>query len=173
VSIVLSLCDLTGNMVKPWADAGHQCVCVDLQHSIRKSKQVGNIKYVWGDIRSWFPDERPAIIFAFPPCTDLSVSGARDFQTKRGYRLSDALELFDACQMVAEYSGCPYIIENPVGRLSSHRRKPNYTFDPCDYGDPWTKLTCLWAGGGFVMPPKKASCRPNTGKQNALNCART
>ena len=68
--------------------------------------------------------------------------------------MSDALELFDACQMVAEYAGCPYMIENPVGRLSTHKRKPDFTFDPCDYGDPWTKKTCLWTGGGFIMPPK-------------------
>lgn len=32
------------------------------------------------------------------------------------------------------------------------------TFDPCDYtaleaADNYTKRTCLWAGGGFVMPP--------------------
>ena len=38
--------------------------------------------------------------------------------------------------------------------ISSHYRKPDYTFDPCDYGDPWTKKTCLWTGNGFVMPPK-------------------
>jgi len=30
--IVLSLCDRTGNMVKPWAEAGTQCVIVDIQH---------------------------------------------------------------------------------------------------------------------------------------------
>ena len=157
--IVLSLCDLTGNMVRPWAEAGWDCVCVDVQHSIRAERTEGRIRFVWGDVRSWTPSERPAIIFAFPPCTDLAVSGARDFEAKRGYRLSDALELFDACQLAGAYSGAPYMIENPVGRLSSHRRKPDHTFNPCDFGgyeggelDAYTKRTCLWTGGGFVMP---------------------
>ena len=154
MSLVISLCDLTGNMLKPWAEAGHDCIAVDIQHSIRKEREENNILYVWGDVRSWIPPDRPSIVFAFPPCTDLAVSGARDFKTKRGYRLSDALELFDACVLAGAYAGCPYMVENPVGRLSTHRRKPDYTFDPCYYGDPYTKKTCLWTGGGFIMPPK-------------------
>jgi len=35
-------------------------------------------------------------------------------------------------------------------------------FDPCDYGgylmppgDAYTKRTCLWTGGGFVLPAKR------------------
>ena len=154
MSLIISLCDYTGNMLKPWAQAGHTCIAVDIQHSIRKDRIEDNIRYVWGDVRSWCPPERPSMVFAFPPCTHLAVSGARDFQTKGGPMLADALYLFDACVMAGEYAGCPYMVENPVSRLSSHRRKPDYTFDPCDYGDPYTKKTCLWTGGGFVMPPK-------------------
>lgn len=134
-------------------------MCVDIEHSIRTERRDGNVRYVWGDVRSWTPSERPVMIFAFPPCTDLAVSGARDFAAKRGYRLSDALELFDACQLAASYSAAPYMIENPVGRLSSHRRKPDHTFNPCDFGgypggelDTYTKRTCLWTGNGFAMP---------------------
>ena len=44
------------------------------------------------------------------------------------------------------------MIENPVGTLSTYWRDPDYLFDPCDYGDPYTKKTLLWTGGGFVMP---------------------
>lgn len=165
--VVISLCDLTGNMVRPWAAAGWNCFAVDIQHSIRSPRveQVGegSITYEWGDVRSWTPprNRQIDILFAFPPCTDLAASGARDYQTKRGYRLSDALELFDACQLAGEYSRSPYMIENPIGRLNTHRRKPDYMFDPCDYvgyidgEDAYTKKTCLWVGGGFVMPPKR------------------
>jgi hypothetical protein len=151
---VISLCDLTGVMVKPWADAGYQCWCVDLQHSIRKQRTEGNINYIWGDVRTWTPPPGLDIAFvaAFPPCTDIAVSGARDFVTKGLAKLCDSLELFNACLHAAEWSGSPYMIENPVGVLSSHIRKPDYYFDPCDYGDPWKKRTGLWTGGGFVMP---------------------
>jgi hypothetical protein len=55
------------------------------------------------------------------------------------------------------------MIENPVSTVSSYWRKPDFTFDPCDYGgylippgDAYTKKTCLWTGNGFVMPKPKA-----------------
>lgn len=157
--IVVSLCDKTGVMVKPWADAGFECVCVDVQHSIRRPRVNGRIRYEWGDVRSWEPTARPIIVFAFPPCTDLAVSGARDFVAKGGYRLADSLEIAEACKRAAAWSGVPWMIENPVGRLSSCWRKPDATFNPCDYGgyrggefDGYTKKTCIWHGGGFRMP---------------------
>ena len=153
--IVISLCDETGNIVKPWAEAGYTCYCVDVEHGIRKDRIVGNIHYVWGDIRSWYPlHPNIKILFAAPPCTHVAVSGARDFRKKRQYSLSDSLELFDACEMAAKYSGAPYMIENPKGSFSTYKRKPDYIFDPCDYGDPYFKETHLWTGGGFVMPEK-------------------
>lgn len=159
--LVVSLCDRTGVMVQPWADAGFDCVCVDLQHSIRRDRFDGRIRYTWGDVRSWEPMQRPCIVFAFPPCTDLAVSGARDFVTKGGYRLADALEIAEACKRAGAWSGSPWMIENPVGRLSSCWREPDATFDPCDYAgyrggeeDRYTKRTCIWHGGGFCMPLK-------------------
>ena len=155
-SVVVSLCDLTGNMVRPWADAGYECWCVDTQHSLRNDRTEGNITYTWGDIRSWCPParirDRIGIVFAFPPCTHVAVSGARDFRKKRNVLLRDALELFAACEMVAAWSGAPYMIENPVGKFSDHMGLPNYTFQPWHFGDAWTKKTCLWTGNGFVMP---------------------
>jgi hypothetical protein len=32
---VISLCDRTGNMVEPWAEAGYDCYCYDIEHKIR------------------------------------------------------------------------------------------------------------------------------------------
>ena len=76
--------------------------------------------------------------------------------------MMDGLELFNACLVAASWSGAPFCVENPVGVISTHVRKPDHTFDPCDYaeladdpkGDSYTKETCLWVGNGFVMPPK-------------------
>jgi hypothetical protein len=97
---------------------------------------------------------------AFPPCTDVAGSGARHFLAKGLRKLTDAIDLFNGCLHAAEWSRAPYAIENPVGVLSSHVRKPDCFFDPCDYAgylhDPtaeaYTKRTCLWTGGGFIMP---------------------
>ena len=159
--VAIFLCDLTGNMAKPWAEAGIRCICVDTQHSIRRDRVEGNIHYVWGDVRSWTPPAgvRPIFVGAFTPCTHVAGSGARDFKKKRGYLLRDAIEMFEAGRQAAAWSGAPYFCENSVGLLSSlpHIGTPDHYFDPCDYTgwcaeDNYTKKTCLWVGNGFVMP---------------------
>ena len=153
--IVLSLCDRTGNMVRPWLDAGYECWIVDLQHEPGDHRD-GALVRVGADVREWLPPLRGyAIAFAFPPCTHLAVSGARWFRRKGLRALSEAIDIFGACVRICEWAGAPWMVENPVSVISSHFRKPDHTFDPCDYGDPWTKKTCLWTGGGFVMPPKR------------------
>jgi len=166
---VISLCDESGNMVKPWAEAGYECICIDTQHSIRRERQAGNIRYIWADVRQWWPEsfEDVAAVFAFPPCTHLAASGARDWKAKGLTLLIDALQIVEACRRICVASSAPWFIENPVGRLSTAWRKPDYSFDPCDYADylgtdeeklneAYTKKTCLWTGGGFVMPPPLA-----------------
>ena len=162
--VVVSLYDKTGNMVKPWAAAGFECWCIDIQHSIRKQHKDGNIVYQWGDARTWVPPNdirgRIAIIFAFPPCTHVAVSGARDFRTKGTAMLRDSLEMFSACEHAAKWAGVPYMIENPVGKFSDHMGKPDHTFHPWMYGDNYSKLTCLWTGNGFVMPDPVINQKP-------------
>ena len=159
--VVLSLCDLTGNMVRPWAEAGYRCICVDIQHP-EEGVVDGLITYMKADVRTYLPPlERYAAVFAFTPCTDLAVSGARWFATKGLGKLSEALAIADACKRICEWSKAPWMLENPVSMLSTYWRKPDYSFDPYEYGgyehpeDAYTKKTCLWAGGGFVMPQPK------------------
>lgn len=152
--IVISCFDKSTNMVKPWADAGYLCYCVDLQHVPGETRE-GNIIKVGADMKEWMPPNKPIAFAAFfPPCTDVAVSGARWFKDKGLGALIKALSLFDISIKIAEWSKAPYLIENPVSTVSTYWRKPDYSFDPCDYGDPYTKKTCLWTGGGFVMPQK-------------------
>lgn len=158
---VLSLCDRTGHMVRPWADAGFECYCVDRQHDgIRRE---GTITYIGADLLSWLPPPRRyAIVFAFPECRNVAVSGARWFREKGLGGLSEAVDLLEACRRICAWSEAPWMIENPASTFSSYWRKPDHTFDPCEYGgylsppgDAYTKKTCLWTGNGFVMPERK------------------
>ena len=167
---VVSLADLTGNMVKPWAEAGWTCYCVDIQHSIRRDRVEGNIHYVWGDVRSWTPPARPAIIFGFTPCTQLCGSGARDWQKKGWPMLRDGMDLFHAARMAAEWAGCPWMLENPVGRISGLHGASQHRFHPWQYGDPYQKQTCLWTGGGFVMPAPTVQEKPANCDQRIWTC---
>lgn len=163
--VVISLCDRTGIMVRPWADAGFECWCVDVRHSIRREQTRQGIHFVWGDVRSWTPPAsvraRIGVVFAFPPCTHMAASGARDFRRKGTALLRDSLELFTACEHAAAWSGAPYLIENPVGKFSDHMGPPDFIFDPWQFGDPWTKKTCLWTGNSFVMPKPTVTTRPD------------
>ena len=142
-------------MAKPWAEEGYLCYCVDLQHP-RGETREGNIIKVGADMHTWIPP-RGEIAFAafFPPCTDLAVSGARWFKEKGLHRLSDAIALFARCVDIAETLECPWLIENPVSTISSYWRKPDHRFHPWEYGDAYTKKTCLWTGNGFVMPERR------------------
>jgi hypothetical protein len=158
---VLSLCDRTGVMVEPWFAAGFDCTIVDLQHPTGEVTE-GRMTYVGADVTRWLPPMRDyAIVFAFPPCTHLAKSGARWWGDKGLDALIEALTVVNACRKICEQTGAPYMIENPSGALSTHWRKPDHAFDPLDFGayvldgEDYTKLTNLWVGGGFVMPPKR------------------
>lgn len=165
--LMISCFDHSTVMARPWADAGYICYCVDLLHPPGETRE-GNVVKVGADLLEWMPP-RGEIAFAafFPPCTDVAVSGARWFKDKGIGALIQALRLFERSVMLAEWTGAPYLIENPVSTVSSYWRKPDHTFDPCDYGDPYTKKTCLWTGGGFVMP-RKCRVEPTQGSKMHL-----
>lgn len=182
---ILSLFDYTTETVKPWAEAGYLCYCVDIQHPAGETRN-GNIIRVGADLYEWTPPADVDFVFCigFPPCTDLAVSGAKHFARKAAenpaYR-DEAMALVYRVRDIAEALGVPYAIENPVSVISSEWRKPDYTFNPADYGgyipvdeaahpiwpelipprDAYHKRTCLWTGGGFRMPrPLPVPCVP-------------
>lgn len=163
---VVSLCDRTGNMVKPWIDAGYSAITLDL-HGLpadfdhrqwpRREHISFDVRDMLGYRRARLMRDRVVMMFAFPPCTHLAVSGARHFQSKGLKLASEALAIVEACRDLCEGSGAPWMIENPVSTLSTYWRKPDHSFHPWQYtafelGDNYTKKTCLWTGGGFVMP---------------------
>ena len=164
-NIVVSLFDLTGKMVKPWLDAGYECWIVDIQHPVSHETcgvtTDGKLNKVHADLsRPWLPPfdkNKIAFVSAFPPCDHLAVSGARWFKGKGLRRLASSVEMFATAAEFCDWSGAPYLIENPVSNIASHWRKPDYTFNPCDFTgycaeDNYTKKTCLWTGNGFLMP---------------------
>jgi len=62
--IVISLFDHTGNMVRPWAEAGFRCYCVDWQHPAGETRD-GNMVRVGADVQEWLPPYAPAsVLFA-------------------------------------------------------------------------------------------------------------
>ena len=82
------------------------------------------------------------LIVAFPPCTHLAVSGARYFEQKRkDGRQQQGIDFF----MEFTKADCDKIaIENPIGIMSTHYRKPDQIIQPWMFGHGETKATCLW-----------------------------
>jgi hypothetical protein len=63
----------------------------------------------------------------------------------------EGLSVVDACLRIVTLTRPQWwVLENPVGRLRDYLGPPLHTFDPCDYGDPYTKRTQLW--GQFRAP---------------------
>lgn len=90
------------------------------------------------------PTARPHwdIMIAFPPCTDLCVSGAKHFAAKRADgRQQRSIDFF---MMLANAPIQRIAIENPVGIMSTVWRKPDCIIQPYEHGHEATKTTCLW-----------------------------
>ena len=105
----------------------------------------GHCSFNTADGTSHIIEQRWDIIFAFPPCTDLAVSGAAWFEEKRkDGRQQKSIEFF----MKFVNADCDVIIiENPVGIMSTLYRKPDQIIQPWQFGHPEKKATCLWIKG--------------------------
>ena len=91
------------------------------------------------------------MIIAFPPCTNLAVSGARYFKEKQADgRQQASIEFF----MQFANADCKRIaIENPIGIMSTRYRKPDQIIQPWQFGHGETKATCLWLKGLPKLQP--------------------
>lgn len=95
--------------------------------------------------------EKWDMIIAFPPCTDLAVSGARWFKEKqKDGRQQRSIDFF----MQFVNADCEKIaIENPIGIMSNKYRKPDQIIQPWQFGHGETKATCLWLKGLPKLEP--------------------
>ena len=180
------LYDYTGLMAKPWLDAGYECWCFDGQHEPGVIRDGLHVK-----VGMWFypsglghqaatiaalVGDGVEMVFGFPECTDLTVAGAKHWVRKRAENpkfQDDAIALCDLVRHVGEALDCKWGFENPVGALSTMYRKPDFSFNPCDYAgylddgdehpvypdiypgrDRYNKNTCIWIGGGSAVPEK-------------------
>lgn len=82
------------------------------------------------------------LMIAFPPCTDLAVSGARHFERKiaDGSQAKSIQFFMDVINADVERIA----VENPIGIMSRLHKKPNQIIQPYWFGDKAQKSTCLW-----------------------------
>ena len=162
---IIFLCEQSEQTAKPWRDAGFSVICVDLAVD---GQDVRLIRH--RDLMRTLKENglKPRGLFTMPPCTDLAGSGARWWEAKGEAALLEALSIVDACFRLAEILrplGLQWFaVENPVGRLSQYLGKPVMTFQPNQYGDPYTKRTCLW-GWGFSTDLPESYVEPSEGSK--------
>ena len=99
------------------------------------------------------------MMIAHPPCTFLTVAGARwlyhpddknlPIEERRPHpkypnRRKDQQDALDFVQKLMDAPIEKIAIENPVSVISSHIRKPDQIVQPYHFGDRARKTTCLW-----------------------------
>lgn len=133
---VLCACEYSGRVRQAFRDLGHDAWSCDLLES-----EDGSPYHIQGDVMTVIGHGWDLMI-GHPPCTHLSVSGARHFAAKRADgRQQEAIDFF----LALARAPIPRIaIENPVCIMSSVWRKPDQTLQPWQYGHGETKATCLW-----------------------------
>jgi hypothetical protein len=145
--IILDLCGGSGSWSRPYKRAGYDVRVIDIVQ--------GN------DVRSVPVQENVYGILAAPPCTVFATAGNRWPRTQDQIR--DALSVVDACLRIAV--ACRprfWALENPTGKLRRYLGPPRFAFNPCDFGDPYTKRTLLWGNFNF---PKLSPVYPSEGSK--------
>jgi hypothetical protein len=137
--IVLDLCGGTGAWSYYYREAGYTVYLIDIENG----HDVRLIQYI---------KEPIDIILAAPPCTEFSL--LKNFRVKESPRdILGGLSVVDACmRIIILKQPRIWALENPSGLLRLYLGQPAFIFHPNEYGDPWTKKTCLW--GQFNIPKK-------------------
>lgn len=151
--IILDLCGGTRAWSNPHKDAGYDVRVVQLP---KKSVYFFN------------PPDKVYGMLAAPPCTYFSFARRKNM-IKETRTFEKGLITVNACMVIIEKciiaGGVKFwALENPRGFLRWFMGNPPFSFDPCDFGDPWTKRTDVW---GLFNIPKLSPVTPNNGKFSA------
>lgn len=142
---VLVACEFSGTVRDAFTALGHRAVSCDLLPSETLGEHIqGDIREVLsGNVSEW------DLLISHPPCTHLSVSGARWFKDKR----DEQAAVLDLVRFLLSTPIAHTALENPVSIISSRIRKPDQITQPWLYGHGETKATCLWLKNLPLLAP--------------------
>jgi len=134
---ILVACEESQSVCLELRKKGHEAFSADIMECSGLHPEW----HIKGDVIEIINDDWDMMI-AFPPCTHLAVSGARHFEQKRrDGRQQQGMDFF---MKMAEANIPKIAIENPIGIMSTHYKKPSQIVHPYHFGDPYSKATCLW-----------------------------
>jgi len=132
--IILDLCGGTGSWSRPYKEAGYDVRLITLPEY---------------DVLTYEPPENVYGILAAPPCTEFSVLNCKAEARERNE--GAGLKIVMAClRIIIKAKPKWWAMENPRGFLREYMGRPALSFQPWNYGDPWTKATDVW--GEFSIP---------------------
>jgi len=134
---VLIACEESQAVCKEFRKLGHEAFSCDIQECSGGHPEWHFKQDVFEVI-----DMGWDMMIAFPPCTNLCVSGARHFVKKRSDgRQQEGIDFF---MKIINSPINKICVENPVGIMSSIYKKPSQIIQPYFFGDEAQKTTCLW-----------------------------
>jgi hypothetical protein len=135
---VLIACEESQEVCKAFRARGHEAYSCDLQECSGGHPEW----HIQDDVLSHL-DDGWDIMIAFPPCTYLTVAANR-VHLNNPVRW---MKRFEALAFVKGLLDAPIhriALENPVGAISTHIRKPDQIIQPFHHGHTDSKKTCLW-----------------------------
>lgn len=134
---VLVACEESQAVCKAFRERGHEAFSCDVLPCSGGHPEW----HIQDDVLKHLDDGWDLMI-AHPPCTHLSVSGARWFKEKRQEQ-AEALAFF----LMLLHAPIPFkCVENPVS-VASWIRRPDQIIQPWQFGHGEVKATCLWLEG--------------------------
>jgi len=159
---VLTLCEFSGTVRNAFIQAGHEAFSCDLLPCVESHPN-----HLMMDAFEAIYHRQWNLIIAFPPCTDLCVSGARWFKAKRETgQQQRSIQFFLDMVGAFEELNIKWAIENPVGIMSTYYQKPNQIIQPWQYGHGETKAICLWLSDNL---PKLTPTNIVEGRENRIH----
>lgn len=132
---ILVACEESQAVCLAFRKRGHNAFSCDIQECSGGHPEW----HLQGDVFNYL-NQSWDIMVAFPPCTHLSVSGARWFKDKQKEQ-GEAIYFVTSLFANGPAKIC---IENPIGVLSTKWKKPTQIIQPWQFGHGETKSTCLW-----------------------------
>lgn len=142
---ILIACEFSGIVREAFRARGHNAESCDLLDT-----EIRGGRHRMVDVLTILDEGWDGMI-CHPPCTRLTVAGARWFKGRE----QEQLDAIAFCERLW-FANIPKIaLENPIGVLSTRSQlgKPTQIIQPWMFGHGETKATCLWLKGFPKLTP--------------------
>ena len=148
---VLIACEESQTVCKAFRELGHEAYSCDIQDCSGGHPE-------WHFKQDVLPllHEHWDLIIAHPPCTYLSNAGARWLFAGKQLNQDRYAKGLHGKEFFMQFFNCDcehVAIENPIPSSVYKLPLPSQMIQPYQFGEPWSKKTCLWLKGLPKLEP--------------------